>query len=257
MAIDIPGLDFLMRHKHLIKGNSLQIGRQGIHLIEPFAKFADAHVVWNKYEDKISFERMFDDYNGHTEVLFKYLGADVVDSIDISDYEQCTIVHDLNNPVPEELHNKYDFIYDGGTIEHIYDIKTCMDNIKKMLKVNGVFISINGTNNFCGHGFYQFSPELYRTVFSEDAGYRMITLQLMDVRPDPVGIDIPDNHMMRQDIKTGTMQVYIAAAMEKVVDMNIDGNFQQSDYVPIWEDGWNWQHKLLQEQNENKDNKEQ
>ena len=39
------------------------------------------------------------------------------------------------------------------------------------MQEEGVIIHIS-TNNFCGHGFYQFSPNLFHTFYNEDQGLK-------------------------------------------------------------------------------------
>src|SRR4051812_9385386 len=45
--------------------------------------------------DRYDFSEQF------SEPFFKFLGSDVIDSIDFSDYEGAKIVFDMNNPLPE------------------------------------------------------------------------------------------------------------------------------------------------------------
>lgn len=103
------------------------------------------------------------------EFLFHSLGFDDVESIDYDNYEQPTHILDFNNEVPEEYKERYDVIYDGGTLEHIFNLPQCLKNIYKMLKPNGIII--HGTlpvNNMVDHGFYQFSPTLFHDFYSQN-----------------------------------------------------------------------------------------
>lgn len=99
------------------------------------------------------------------KILTSCLGAIEVSSVDISPYQGCSVVHDLNEPVAEREYNKFDTIIDGGTLEHIFHFPMAMENIMKMLKVNGEALLFTMANNHCGHGFYQFSPELFYRLF--------------------------------------------------------------------------------------------
>jgi hypothetical protein len=45
-----------------------------------------------------------------------------VSSVDASDYEGATIVHDLNIPIPRELVEQFDIVWDGGTLEHVLQL---------------------------------------------------------------------------------------------------------------------------------------
>jgi len=100
------------------------------------------------------------------EVLFLSLGFDRLDSMDYSDYEKCTIVHDLNNDIPERLFNHYDLILDGGSSEHIFNIPKVFESYNKMLKVGGRIIHILPSSNYVDHGFYCFSPTLFYDYYS-------------------------------------------------------------------------------------------
>ena len=96
------------------------------------------------------------------EYLIKHFKASNVDILDVNDYEDANIIHNLNEKIPKNLEEKYDTIIDGGSLEHIFDIKTAMINLRKMCNIY-IF-----PHNFCGHGFYQFSPNLFHTFYIED-----------------------------------------------------------------------------------------
>src|SRR5262245_17809792 len=60
--------------------------------------------------------------------LFRLLGAEEVVSLDASGYEGATVVHDLNEPIPEALAGQFDFVFDAGTLEHIFDFPRAVRN---------------------------------------------------------------------------------------------------------------------------------
>jgi SAM-dependent methyltransferase len=96
---------------------------------------------------------------GHEDVFFKSIGYDDEESLDVSDYESPTHVFDLNDPnLPENLVQRFDVIYNNGTLEHIFNVPNCLSNITKMLKNGGHVIHTLPSNNHFNHGFYQFSP---------------------------------------------------------------------------------------------------
>lgn len=241
MGIDVASFNYILKNKEKVKGDTLQLGRQGLHFAGYMAGKAKEKLsvdLFRMYCPTIPFIDLVEGCDGHTEKFFSVIGAKTVDSIDYSPYERATIVHDLNKPVPKELHNKYDFIYDGGTIEHIFDIKACMDNVKKMLKVGGYFCSVTVCNNFVGHGFYQFSPEFFRSAFSEENGYKVHNIELAELTdqhpffqcynvPAPAPGD-------RQAFRTNPTEHYICALVEKVKEVKGEVEVQQSDYVKIW-----------------------
>ena len=127
MGVDLSGFDHILTFKEYVKGNCLHIGRQGLHYAGPWAdrdgrKAAISNSMLKKHNMPFTAEETVVGGDGHIEKLFKMMGADKIDSIDYSAYENATIIHDLNNPVSEELHNSYDYILDCGTIEHIFDV---------------------------------------------------------------------------------------------------------------------------------------
>jgi len=86
--------------------------------------------------------------------------------MDISDYEGADFIQDLNHPIPDELNEMFDLVIDGGTMEHLFDTKQCIENISRMIKVGGRVIHMQVSNNYSGHGLYQFSPDLFYDYYT-------------------------------------------------------------------------------------------
>ncbi len=121
--------------------------------------------------------------DGYAETFFRRLGAERVDTLDLSDFEGANILHDLNDPVPDDLEGRFDLIFDGGTSEHIFDVATCMDNLGRMLAPGGVLVSCVPANNWFAHGFYQFGPELVYGYWKHGCGYDVVTCSLLPEMP--------------------------------------------------------------------------
>ena len=85
------------------------------------------------------------------------------------------MIHDLNQPVNSDAHGRYDCVFDGGTLEHVFDFPTALKSCLEMVKQGGWFITITPANQFCGHGFYQFSPELFYSALSPASGFNIET----------------------------------------------------------------------------------
>lgn len=107
------------------------------------------------------------------EEFLTALGADEVLACDASDYEGAAVVHDLNVAVPEHLHERFDTVIDGGTLEHVFNFPVAIQSAMQMVKVGGRLFVMTPANNYFGHGFYQFSPELFYRVLSEENGFRV------------------------------------------------------------------------------------
>jgi hypothetical protein len=119
--------------------------------------------------------------DGYCEDFFRhYFGARQTTSFDASDYQSASVVHDLNRPIPPEYTKAFDALVDGGTIEHIFDIKQVLSNYMSLVRVGGDVFICTTANNLCGHGFYQFSPEFFYRVFSEANGFRVKSLCMIE-----------------------------------------------------------------------------
>lgn len=93
--------------------------------------------------------------------FFKLIGFENVYSLDISNEASPDYIENLNNPVSTLLHNRFDFIYDGGTLEHVFNVKQSLENGVKMLCEDGVIFHHLPMNGLVNHGFYQFCPNLF------------------------------------------------------------------------------------------------
>ncbi len=93
--------------------------------------------------------------------FFKLLGFQQVNSLDYSNCENPTYIIDFNNSLPEKFNAFYDAVYDGGTLEHIFNIPQCLKNIHFMLKEGGLVIHGSPSTNHVDHGFYMFSPTIF------------------------------------------------------------------------------------------------
>jgi hypothetical protein len=121
--------------------------------------------------------------NAYAEPFFKlFLGAQRVESIDHSDYEGAELVHDMNAPIPAEWEQQYDAVIDGGTLEHIFNFPAALANAMRMVRTGGRLFVFTPANNQLGHGFYQFSPELFYRTLSPAQGFEIETMLAVQFR---------------------------------------------------------------------------
>lgn len=114
---------------------------------------------------------------GYSESLFEHLGFENIFSLDNSSYEGASIIHNMNKPISAD--HKYNYIFDGGTTEHIFNAPQVYENIINMLEVGGIFCSVVPNNNWSGHGMYQFSPEFFLSIFTKKYGMEIKHLYLI------------------------------------------------------------------------------
>lgn len=113
------------------------------------------------------------------EALLRLLGVDEVHAMDYSNFEGADIIHDLNLPVEESLRERFGLIIDGGTLEHVFDLRRAFQNVAEMLKPGGRVIHFGAPANNCfEHGFVQFSPTFFQD-FYEANGFTDIRISIM------------------------------------------------------------------------------
>jgi hypothetical protein len=125
---------------------------------------------------------------GYSENFFSFVGAKSIVSFDYSPYENPTYLHDMNDPTPEAFKESYTVLFDGGSLEHIFKFPMAIRNCMEMVRVGGHYLAITPANNFLGHGFYQFSPEIYFTVLSAETVLMLKNLLRLRIKPHQSGV---------------------------------------------------------------------
>lgn len=118
----------------------------------------------------------------YAEPFFRSLGAEEISSIDASDFESATHIHDMNDPIPSSLKSRFGMVFDGGTLEHVFNYAQALKNCMEMVRLGGFFVQVAPGNNFMGHGFWQTSPELLYRVFSAENGFETKGVFVHDMR---------------------------------------------------------------------------
>ena len=88
-------------------------------------------------------------------------GIDEYLDVDLND--DAAIRLDLSAPLPPELHGRAGTVLDGGTIEHIADVRTVLENIHLLLRPGGTFVAFLPVA-WWEHGFFTLNPRLFRAV---------------------------------------------------------------------------------------------
>jgi hypothetical protein len=170
------------------------------------------------------------------EGLLRGLGAKSPCSLDASDYEGATHVADLNEPIPGALVGRFSVVIDGGTLEHVFDFRQAAINISKLLRTGGHVISVTACNNFMGHGFYQFSPELFFRVFSPENGFAVESMIVTEVNADGDWYEAADPDIARARVTLiNGSRTYMMMRARKTADVEMFAKTpQQSDYSALW-----------------------
>jgi hypothetical protein len=104
------------------------------------------------------------------EFLKTAFGAKEVVSLDASPYEKATIIHDMNLPLTGA--REFSAVLDFGCLEHVFNFPVAISNVIASCRAGGHLLHVLPANNWCGHGFYQFSPELFFSLYSRERGFR-------------------------------------------------------------------------------------
>ncbi|MFL5780382.1 MAG: methyltransferase domain-containing protein [Thermoleophilaceae bacterium] len=234
--------------------STLTIGRQAT-FVGPIALGATLrrNGLWPAGETRRDFMRRFaDGPPWFADPYLRLLGAHEVRALDVSAYEGADIVHDLNEPVPAELEGRFDVVFDGGSLEHVFDVAAALRNYMRMVRVGGRLIVATMADNHCGHGFYQLSPELFFRALSEPSGYRVERLHLageeLDFSRPIAGVSlvhdtsgggrwaVADPEAVRERVLVrGRGGVVLLVEARRLADVApLAEPPQQSDYEPLW-----------------------
>jgi hypothetical protein len=170
--------------------------------------------------------------------FLRFLGANQVVSVDRSDFEGANLLHDLNEPFPESYHGFFDYVIDGGTLEHIFNYPSALRNVLETVAVGGHFLTVTPATGVMGHGFYQFSPELLFRVFSAANGFELRKIVIFDIsRPNADFFEVHDPAItgLRTELSS-SKPMHIGALARRTEKKAIFSTFpQQSDYFALWE----------------------
>ena len=185
---------------------------------------------------------------GHAfaEPFFAMLGARKVDSLDFSTFEGATVQHDLNLPIPNSLHGQYDLVFDGGSLEHVFNFPQALKSCMEMVRPGGHFVQVSNANNFMGHGFWQVSPELMYRAMSPANGFEVVAIMLRELHQGGRDSDLRGKfHIARDPDALGwrvelinRRPTYIITIARRIGDGPIFAEApQQSDYQRLWDTG--------------------
>jgi hypothetical protein len=184
----------------------------------------------------------FGEYSDH--FLRDLLDIATLDVLDHSAYEGAALLHDLNQPVPQEWWGRYDAVIDGGSLEHVFNFPVAVANLMRLTRIGGGVFLMVPANNLCGHGFYQFSPELMYRVFAPANGFVLKKIVLLkacfpgvELTPIRRAYEVADPAAVRRRVGLVSRHpVVMMVEAHKVADATPFAVApQQSDYVAAWE----------------------
>jgi hypothetical protein len=181
---------------------------------------------------------------GFADTFFRdWLGVEALTSMDASSFEGAKLIYDLNYPLPESLHRQFDAVLDGGTLEHVFNFPVAIKSCLAMVKTGGFFFWTGPANNYCGHGFYQFSPELAFRILAPENGFEIQEIEIMthpfpggELSPRKTLYSVKDPAQVESRVCfMGNLPAVMVLQAKRISTAPIFESFpQQSDYARAW-----------------------
>jgi hypothetical protein len=168
----------------------------------------------------------------HADGLLKVLGAETLTTLDASSYEGASVIHDMNTAISESIASHFTLVIDFGTLEHIFNFPVAVQNCMRFLSVGGSFLSATTANNYLGHGFYQFSPELFFRVFSKENGFKVEYMYLSEDCMAKYWYEVPDPAVIESRVELrNSLPTLMLVRARKIAEVTPFCTApQQSDY---------------------------
>lgn len=222
MGVDISAAQFLLgeQKRGVSFARTLTLGRQHLYMTPGELRQACPECIGP-------------DPAASCQNLFSRLGAQVIDAIDASPYEGANIVHDMNNPLVVPRDQRWSCVFDGGSLEHIFNFPQAIKSCLEVTKVGGHFISITPWSGWSGHGFYQFCPELFYRILSEDNGFKV---ERMLFRNGKRWYHVRDPKLLghRVELQSSERRLLYISARRTEERPIFASPPQQSDYAAAW-----------------------
>lgn len=222
MGIDTQSLYFLKYVSNTKEfGRVATLGRQSLQ-VPDFKIRRDLKTI-NSYQQERYCESL----------LINEFGANRVDSYDNSKYENASYLVDFNLPINSFHIGIYDTVLDIGFIEHVYDVPQALKNCADMLQIGGQLIHVLPANNYCGHGFWQFSPELFFSLYTVENGYDDLEIFIADIEDNEFWYRVRKPALgCRAEIRGYSPQYLLVRAVKSKAINHV--NIFQSDYQEKW-----------------------
>jgi SAM-dependent methyltransferase len=238
MGLDVQAVRFLLSaHRSGVRFTKCAVlGRQEL-FIDP-ASLQQILRSFGMARSDDAARRILGEADGFAEPFLRLLGAEQICSIDASSYEGSSVVHDMNLEIPNRLRDAFSVVIDAGTLEHIFDFPTAIRNCMEMVQEGGHLLVLTPTNNFMGHGFYQFSPELFFRVCSPENGFEVGRAIVCEVDPNARWYEVVDPARARRRVELiNSRPAYLLIQARRLRQVPVLAAApQQSDYQLLWQE---------------------
>lgn len=236
MALDSNNARFLLwlRTNGVTFGDVLTIGRLGVFLSPDIleadaARFGLAASCNNEWRNVAT--------ENFCEPALMAMEARSVRSLDFSAYEGAELLHDLNCPLPAELYESCDLLFDSGSLEHVFNVPVALESYIQLVRPGGRIVLDMPCSGCCGHGFYQFSPELFFSFFSSARGCCVEAIIGVYNEPLSEWFLIPNPAEIGQRVEIHSSKpVHLLIAVKRLETSTLSPSNPpaQSDYTAAW-----------------------
>jgi SAM-dependent methyltransferase len=166
-----------MRKRHTLEGKPLALGVQDVMFTHETAEAllneravdcASIPVVNRRYHLSRNQKQFTSNPNHYMCVkdLFFMMGFDSLDTLDAFNNDEPDIEWDLCQPIPKEMHNRYDLLFDIGVLEHTSDIFQALENVGNLVKPGGWIILYLPMVSPINSSMYHPNPPFYFDILS-------------------------------------------------------------------------------------------
>jgi hypothetical protein len=119
-------------------------------------------------------------------------------------------------------------------LEHIYNAAQALKNVSTMCAEGGQILHILPANNQCGHGFWQFTPQLFHSLYSQANGYSETTVFLASFDNEARWYEAEAPSNGQRIVIQSVGPLYVLCRTKRGSRVSHD-RVQQSDYVYAWD----------------------
>ena len=249
MGLDTNGIKFLLSsgRKGVSFRHTLMVGRQILNL--DFREFKENLQGFSHYKSDSQVQGFLSESGGYAESFLQFLGAEKIDSLDYSAYEGANILQDMNLPIPDAIKGKYSLVLESGSLEHIFNFPQSMSNCMEMVEEGGHLLIITPVNNIMGHGFYQFSPEVFYRILNDANGFIIEQMLIFEYSPEEKWYQVEDPKKVRCRVELmNSSATYLCVRARRLKIKPLFTRFPyQSDYEDAWEGRENYYSKIARD----------
>ncbi len=162
------------------------------------------------------------------KLLIESLNLKKLISYDVTDIENPDKIINFNYTIQNP--DKFDAFYDDGSLQHTFNIKNVMTNISNHVKIGGTIIHVCSSNNLCGFGFYQFSPELFLNYYSKENGFINTEVFVADYDDQKNWYKVESTTNERTYINTSARLICLVRT-EKYKDCEVNDLVQKNTFI--------------------------